>query len=213
MTLEIQTPGGIVSYDVPVICEANYTIDELFEKKLYFLIPFYFFNLEDKFDVYESDPDALNEFAEIYCGIIDRIGMVDEAELSLRSKGVIIKQMERVSKRLAEKRKCVREKVGEIMEIKPERWEWLDRFDAAVEGGREISRRAYNLIMGLIILWGVGLDTFICYFYGDKLMQAFRGSWSVLLIYLGLTIGGLVIVHFSKNSIISFIQNHIISPP
>ena len=100
------------------------------------MIPFYFFNLEERLDIYESDPEVLKEFETLYCSIIDRIGEIDEAELSLRSKGVIIRQMEKVSKRLADKKQNVREKVGEIMEIQSERWEWLDRFDAAVEGGR-----------------------------------------------------------------------------
>ena len=57
--------------------------------------------------------------------------------------------MEKVSKRLADKKQNVREKVGEIMEIQSERWEWLDRFDAAVEGGREEGRaegKELNLI-------------------------------------------------------------------
>ncbi len=141
VAIEIKTPGGAVAYNVPVVCEADYTLDELFEKKLYFMIPFYFFNLEEKLAICESDPEALKEFENLYCGIIDRIGEIDEAELSLRSKGVIIRQMEKVSKRLADKKKNVREKVGEIMEIQSERWEWLDRFDAAVEGGREEGRQ------------------------------------------------------------------------
>ena len=32
IVLELHTPGGIVSYDIPVIKSQNYTIDELFEK-------------------------------------------------------------------------------------------------------------------------------------------------------------------------------------
>ena len=75
----------------------------------------------------------------------------------------------------------------------------------AVEGGRIISRSMYNLIMGLIILWGVGLDTFIVYNFGDQLTMAFARSWSTLIIFIGLVIVGTIIVNVSKNAILSFI--------
>ena len=73
-----------------------------------------------------------------------------------------------------------------------------------------ISRRAYNAIIGLIVLWGVGIDTAICYFYGDKLLQTFKNSWAMVLIYLGLVIGGTVIVNMAKNAVISFIGYNLI---
>ena len=39
MTVKVLTPGGKVSYTVPVLKVKRYTIHELFEKKLFFLIP------------------------------------------------------------------------------------------------------------------------------------------------------------------------------
>ncbi len=42
MPVTIKTPGGEVSYKVPVI-KMEYSIDEIFEKKLLFLIPFYIY--------------------------------------------------------------------------------------------------------------------------------------------------------------------------
>ena len=147
---EIQTPGGSVSYDVPVICESDYTIDEIFEKELYFLIPFYFFNFEEKIDQYDSDPEKLKEFEEMYCDIIDRIHQLNENELSLRSKGVIIQQMGCVVKKLAEKREKVTEKVGDIMGGHVVKMEWLERFDAAVAGGE--ARGEDNKLIRLVCI-------------------------------------------------------------
>ncbi len=73
-----------------------------------------------------------------------------------------------------------------------------------------ISRRAYNLIIGFIVLWGVGLDTAICMFFGDKITAAFQNTWTYLLIYLGMVIVGCIIVHASKNPVISFIGYNIL---
>ena len=43
MTIEMHTPGGTVSFDVQILKMVNYSLDTIFEKKLYFLIPFYIF--------------------------------------------------------------------------------------------------------------------------------------------------------------------------
>ena len=39
MTIEMKTPGGDVEFQVPVMKIRNYTLDSIFEKKLFFLIP------------------------------------------------------------------------------------------------------------------------------------------------------------------------------
>ena len=52
MKIVINTPGGTVNFDVPVIKMNSYTLDDIFGKGLYFLLPFYIFNFEKKFAVY-----------------------------------------------------------------------------------------------------------------------------------------------------------------
>ena len=49
MTIEIKTPGGVNSFDVPVMKAQKYSIDDIFEKGLLFLIPFYIFSHESRF--------------------------------------------------------------------------------------------------------------------------------------------------------------------
>ena len=136
MTFEITTPNGSISYDAPVICMKGYSLDDIFAKRMYFILPFYFFNFEDRFILYNKDAESLKEFEEIYCEVIERLQNVDEVNLSLRSKGVIIKQMENVVKRLAYRRKRITEKVGDIMGGKVLKMEWLEKFDAAVAEGK-----------------------------------------------------------------------------
>ena len=73
MRFEIRTPDGSVTYKAPVIRMSDYTLEDIFNKKMYFLIPFYFFNLEKQFDRYNADQEELETFAEIFCDIIQRV--------------------------------------------------------------------------------------------------------------------------------------------
>ncbi len=60
MKIEIITPGGTVSYPIPVMKSQQYGIDEIFEKGLLFLIPFYIFSHESRFKEYDGDKDIGN---------------------------------------------------------------------------------------------------------------------------------------------------------
>ncbi|MCR4604891.1 MAG: Bax inhibitor-1 family protein [Eubacterium sp.] len=73
-----------------------------------------------------------------------------------------------------------------------------------------ISRRAYNIIIGFVVLWGVGIDTAICMFFGDKLTETFNNNWVMVLIYIGMVIAGTIIVSAAKNPVISFIGYNIL---
>ena len=44
----------------------DYTLDSLFEKKLYFLLPFFVFNHENNFKQYDSDPSRLEDLKQEY---------------------------------------------------------------------------------------------------------------------------------------------------
>ena len=47
--MDHNTPGGFVSFDVHIIKVNAYSLQQLFDKNLFFLLPFYIFNLEDDF--------------------------------------------------------------------------------------------------------------------------------------------------------------------
>lgn len=48
LTIEINTPGGNIHYEIPVMKTQMYTIDDIFDKNLLFLIPFYIFSYESR---------------------------------------------------------------------------------------------------------------------------------------------------------------------
>ncbi len=91
-------------------------------------------------DDFEANEQAREEFVEIYRHILESVRDLDESALSLRSKGVIIKQMEAVLMRLTETKIEVQQKVGDLMGGKVVEMEWLKQFDAAVAKGREEGR-------------------------------------------------------------------------
>lgn len=116
MRVSIQTPGGETSYDVPVLKIKSYTIDDIFEKNLLFLIPFYIFTYESRFAVIEEDEDRLAEMREDYQKIVDRLeNLVNSGKLDEFSKKTITDMAERVLKSLAKKYKRIRKGVGSLM--------------------------------------------------------------------------------------------------
>ena len=73
MTVMIRTPGGEVSYAVPVLKVRQYTVEEIFEKKLYFLIPFHIFVYEKSFKELEENSEKLAKLEEEYTAIVNRL--------------------------------------------------------------------------------------------------------------------------------------------
>ena len=78
LTIEIRTPGGDVSYEVPIVKTQTYTLDEIFEKKLLFLLPFYIFCYEKQFKELEEDEKKLQKLVEEYSKIKNRLNELHE---------------------------------------------------------------------------------------------------------------------------------------
>ena len=53
LRIRMVTPGGSLEYDVLVMKSQQYTLEEIFDKNLLFLIPFHIFSHEDRFAKYE----------------------------------------------------------------------------------------------------------------------------------------------------------------
>ena len=69
----------------------QYGIDEIFEKGLLFLIPFYIFSHESRFKEYDVDKDKLKELQREYKDITDRIEqLLNAGEISEYTKCTIM---------------------------------------------------------------------------------------------------------------------------
>ena len=116
MQVVIRTPGGEVSYQVPVMKVKTYTIEEIFEKNLLFLIPFYIFTYEQRFKEIEKNADRLAEIIAEYGMISDRLeeslssGFIDEF-----TKKTIMDMSERVLENIARSYENIRKGVGTVM--------------------------------------------------------------------------------------------------
>lgn len=84
MKINVVTPGGKTSYTVPIIKVQKYSLEELFEKKLLFFLPFYIFSHEKDLAAYDTDEKKLEQLKDAYRHIrsrlddLQRAGEIDE---------------------------------------------------------------------------------------------------------------------------------------
>jgi hypothetical protein len=159
MQVVIRTPGGEVSYQIPVMKVMTYTIEEIFEKGLLFLIPFYIFTYEQKFKEIEKSTEKLSKLMAEYETISVRLeeslssGFIDEF-----TKKTIMDMSERVLENIAKSYENIRKGVetvmgGKILDYEAKRI----RNDGINEGFNK--GRSEGIIIGAVeMLRDIGLD-------------------------------------------------------
>ena len=112
----IVTPGGTVQYDVPIMKVQTYSLDDIFEKRLLMLIPFYIFSHENSFPEYNSNKQELEALKAEYQVILERLDELERQEvIGAFDKRTIIELSGDVIKEIAQKYKNVQESVGDLM--------------------------------------------------------------------------------------------------
>ncbi len=116
MKYVIVTPGGTVKYDIPIMKVQKYSLDDIFEKRLLMLIPFYIFSHENSFPVYNSNEQKLEELKAEYQAILERLDELEQqGVIGAFDKRTIIELSGDVIKEIAQKYKNVQEGVGDMM--------------------------------------------------------------------------------------------------
>lgn len=116
MKIHMKTPGGDVSYDIPVMKMQSYTLEQIFEKNLLFLIPFYIFNHEKKLKEYNTNPEKLEALKNEYEYIKNRLDQLcTEYKIDAYTRFTITRMLKLVVENLAAKYENVKEGVGKIM--------------------------------------------------------------------------------------------------
>lgn len=116
MKYVIITPGGTVRYDVPIMKVQKYSLDDIFEKRLLILIPFYIFSHEKSFPEYNSNEQKLAELKAEYQEILERLdGLERQGVIGAFDKRTIIELSGDVIKEIAQKYENVQKGVGDIM--------------------------------------------------------------------------------------------------
>ncbi|HBI62921.1 MAG TPA: hypothetical protein DDY31_17240 [Lachnospiraceae bacterium] len=112
----IVTPGGTVQYDIPIMKVQKYSLDDIFEKHLLMLIPFYIFSYENNFPEYNSNAQKLEELKAEYQVILHRLDELEQQEvIGAFDKRTIIDLSGDVINEIAQKYKNVQKGVGDMM--------------------------------------------------------------------------------------------------
>ena len=116
MKYVIVTPGGMVQYNVPIMKVQKYSLEDIFEKRLLMLIPFYIFSYEKNFPEYNSNEQKLEELRTEYQNILERLDELEQQEvIGAFDKRIIIKLSSDVIKKIAQKYEKVQKGVGDMM--------------------------------------------------------------------------------------------------
>jgi hypothetical protein len=116
MQICINTPGGSVTYSVPVLKMQDYSWQELFEKKLWFLVPFLLFNYEAKFKAYKEHPECMKELTDDLEQVVSRLEQLNmRHELDVREYAMLIDMTKKVLEHIAKDYEIVEKEVRRIM--------------------------------------------------------------------------------------------------
>ena len=138
MKIKMVTPGGDVVYDIPLMKSQKYTIEEIFDKKLLLLIPFYIFSHEKRFEEYEKDEMKLKLLQEEYELIKNRLeDLMNQGEISEYTRCTICDMSNKVLEHIAVKYDSVKKGVQSVMGGKILEYEAKTILNKGREEGRE----------------------------------------------------------------------------
>lgn len=147
MKYVINTPGGSVQYDIPVMKVQAYSLDEIFEKNLLLLLPFYIFSHEKNFPEYNSNEQKMAELRAEYREILTRLDDLEQwGIIGAFDKETIIKLSGDVIREIAAKYENV-QKVGDMMRGPLIETEARTILNQGIERGIERSREETALRM------------------------------------------------------------------
>ena len=128
MNIRISAAGSSMEFTVPVLKVKDYNLVSIFKEKLLFLLPFYLFNYENGFSLYDIDEDARNQLLDEIKEMVRALDdLTESGEISQFERITIILMFNHVIKHLARKYEHILKGVDHIM------------------GGKVIEYEAYNV--------------------------------------------------------------------
>ena len=76
----VEKLGQVVEHYVPVLKVQNFSIEKIFRLKMYFLLPFFIFCYEKKFNKYENNEIKLKELTDVYKAICAKLDALERSE-------------------------------------------------------------------------------------------------------------------------------------
>ena len=112
--LEIEMADGqIITYRVPTIRLRDYSIDEIFEKNLLILLPYYIINYEKDLSKIAEEKEREENLLSEFIAIISRLEKTTKEDAGLFLD--IVKMMQRVMRYLLREEPELKERMGDVM--------------------------------------------------------------------------------------------------
>lgn len=112
------TPGGTVRYDVPIMNVQSYSLDDIFDKRLFFIVPFHIFAFEKRFGELDKDEGALEGLKSEFEDVIARLDVKErQGEIDLFEKQTIIEISQKVIHEISQNYENVQKGLGDIMSV------------------------------------------------------------------------------------------------
>ena len=112
--IEIEMADGqIITYRVPTIRLRDYSIDEIFEKNLLILLPYYIINYEKELSKVAEEKERKENLLSEFIAIISRLEKATKEDEGLFLD--IVKMMQRVMRYLLREEPEMKERMGEVM--------------------------------------------------------------------------------------------------
>lgn len=116
MHIRFQFREQCFTYDIPVIKMQRYTLDDLLQKNLLFLLPFYIFTYDRKLEEYNSNEEKLRALQAEYRMIAKHLNDLEyRNQLSTYYKKTLIEMTEKVVSNLAAGYVNIRKEVKAVM--------------------------------------------------------------------------------------------------
>ena len=116
MEVVVEAPTGSLSFPVRVMKMRNYTLDAIFDKRLYFLLPFYIFTHEAEFERHKDDSGWLETLRGEYLEMLRRLDeAVEQNLLSSYYRRTIIDMTKKVLESITAKYDRIWEGVSSVM--------------------------------------------------------------------------------------------------
>ena len=137
MTMAVITPGGDVAYEIPVVKVQDYGVEEIFQKRLLFLLPYYF--LRYQLELLERDVDARLELRHTYQDIFQRLSLLEQGgEITEFTRQSLKAMIDKVAMFRAGKYAGVKKEVEEIMGGQILNYEAKDIRNSGIREGKKL---------------------------------------------------------------------------
>ena len=135
------TPGGEVAYEIPVVKVQDYDLEEIFDKKLLFLLPYYF--LRYQMEQLENNANARKALRQTYQDIFQRLSLLEQGgEITEFTRQSLKAMIDKVAMFRANRYEKVKEEVKEIMGGKILDYEAKDIRNKGIQMGITIGKEA-----------------------------------------------------------------------